>query len=254
MGVRPVSAWDADAGLRTLALCMATAHWDQATKPSKSATGRVRFLYARTLDEVDALALRWRQMHRHEAGPLGQFGWARACLSAFPDDAAPYVVAGSCDEKLVAVAPLVKRRLRGVCRLFLAGVEELFEPMDLVWTDERALTRLVRSLARGGMPLVFERMPADSASLQQLRRVYRGRAIVVVRARRGCPHIELDESWVEPQRHLTADDRNALVQARRSAEALGETVTEIRTPNLHDLAELLDTAFDVEAGGPRARG
>ncbi len=249
MGVPPVAACRVEAGLHTVALRMATAQRDRATEASNGAAGRVRVRHARALDEVDALALPWREMHCRAASPLGQFEWIRACLSAFPDDAGPYVVAGLRDEKLVAVAPLVKRRLGGVCRLFLAGVEELFEPVDLVWNDERALARVVRSLARRGTPLVFERMPADSASLQQLRRAYRGRAIVVVRPRPGCGYIELDESWVEPQRHLDADDRIALARARRSAEALGETATEIHTPDLRDLAELLDKAFDVEAGG-----
>ncbi len=179
--------------------------------------------------------------------PLSQFSWTRACFSAFAVDATPHVLAGFRRETLVALAPLVKKRLHGVPRLFLAGVGELFEPMDLVWTDSRALERLVAALARDGSPLFFERLAADSVSLKKLKRKYWGRAVVITRPQATCPYIALDESWLEPEQRMNAGRRSDLRRVRRKAEQLGQLTTEIHTPDLDELPQLLDTAFDVEA-------
>ena len=220
---------------------------------AKPFAGRVpvRIGSARSPDEVDALEPAWRELGSRLAVPLAQFDWARACISAFPPDAMPHVVAAYAGGRMVAVAPLVKKRLHGVGRLFLAGASELSEPMDLAWTDERALARLIRSLARGGSPLSLERIPADSPSLKVLRRIYRGRAVVITRHRAACPYIALDESWLEPRHHLQLADRVDYEHARRNAEQRGHVTTEICSPDLGDLAEHLDLALDVEARGAR---
>lgn len=195
----------------------------------------------------------WRGLDRRAGCPLGQFGWTRACLTAFADDAKPHVVGVFAKPELAAVAPLVRKRQHGVCRLLLAGADELPEPMNVAWADERALVRLIRALARGGTPLVFERMPTDSASVRIIRRVYRGRAIWRVRPHSPSHHIALDASWLEPSRRLDATRRLELARAGRKAEERGEVAIEIHTPDLRDLAELLDAAFDVEANGPADR-
>ena len=157
------------------------------------------------------------------------------------------MVVGLRQHKLVALAPLESKRLLGIRRLLLAGASELYEPMDLAWTDERALERMIAAIARGGSPLFLQRIPADSLSLQQLKRIYRCRAIVITRPQPACPYISLDESWLEPEQHLNSGRRSDLRSARRKAEQLGSVTTEIRTPDLDELPELLDTAFDVEA-------
>ncbi len=151
----------------------------------------------------------------------------------------------------MALAPLVKKRLRGVSRLFLAGAGELLEPMDLIWTDPLACARVLQSLAREGVPLVLERLPAESLSVPLLERVYRGRAFVKVVPSRSCPYLALDDSWLEPSGHLPLNSLRALQQARHNADAQGQVTTEIHAPDLHDLADVLDEAFEVEASGWR---
>lgn len=181
--------------------------------------------------------------------PSAHFGWTRACLTAFPEDATVEIIAAARGNQLLGVAPLVRKRLHGVHRLFLAGVSQLHEPMDLVWTDVVTLGRLTGALARSGSPLVIERMPADSPVLEAIRRASRRRALIVVRAEAAYPYVPLDESWVEPQQHLNAFCRSLLRRARLKAEQFGPVTTEIHTPGLHELPGLLDTAFQVEAKG-----
>jgi CelD/BcsL family acetyltransferase involved in cellulose biosynthesis len=227
--------------------CMAAPLSTQLPSTSGDATDRLRLVRLRWLDEVDALEEAWRTLGKGIDSPLAQFIWTRACLCAFAEDSAPHIVAARRGARVLALAPLVKRRLHGVRRLFLAGVSDLYEPADLVWTDSRALERVAASLARGGTPLVFERMPADSLSLPTLKRAYRGRAIVITRSQATCPYIALDESWLEPEAHLNSGRRSDLRRARRKAEQLGHVTTEIHTPDLNELSELLDRSIEVEA-------
>ncbi len=213
--------------------------------PSKSAP--VQLQWACSLDDVDAWESAWRDLDSRVGNPLTQFNWIRTSLSAFASDAVPQVVAAFRSDQLVALAPLVSRRVHGIRRLSLAGVNEVFEPGDMVWTDERAMERLVSVLARSGSPLVLDRVGADSLSVQKLKRAYRGRAVIITRPQATCSFIALDETWLEPEQHLNSGRRSDLRRARRKAEQLGPVTTEIHTPDLNELPQLLDLAFDVEA-------
>jgi CelD/BcsL family acetyltransferase involved in cellulose biosynthesis len=220
-------------------------------RPSPAPATRAKIHCAQAIDEVDALESSWREIHDRVPSPLGQFNWTRACLSAFPEEATPHVVAAMSGPRLAALAPLVKKRRHGVTRLHLAGTGDLLEPMDLVWTDEQACARLFQTLARGGVPLVLERMPADSRTLPLLRRAYWGRALVRVRPCQPTSRVELDDAWLEPESRLSELDRFALERARHSAEAIGAVTTEICAPDLDELSSVLDEALEIEANGWR---
>lgn len=214
---------------------------------SDGASAPLRLISARSLEDVDALEAPWNAWRSRVDNPLAQFIWTRAALAAFAADAAPRIVAAVRGDQLLAIAPLVRRRVRGIWRVCLAGVGHLFEPMDLFSVDEAALKRVIGRLALIGTPLLLERIPEESNSLQALRRAYRWRALMFQRRQPNCPYIELDDSWVEPETHLNSGRRSDLRRARRKAEQLGPVTTEIHTPDLCDLPRLLDTAFEVEA-------
>ncbi len=207
----------------------------------------LRWCRAQSLDEIDGWETPWRRLDRRAGNPLANFGWMRAFVRAFAADVDPFFVGAMRNRDLVAVAPLVRKRLHGIRRLCLAGAGELHEAVDLCCTDERALERLFAWLARRGSPLFFERITADSAALNKIKRAYRGRAIVLVRPHASCPYIALDESWLDPEMHLNAGRRSDLRRARRKAEQLGPVTTEIHTPDLGELPHLMDLAFEVEA-------
>jgi len=207
----------------------------------------MRLIKACMPDEVCALEESWRALDSASGNPLAHFDWWRTSLAAFADEEAVHVVAIGVGQRLLAAAPLVRKTLGGVRRLFLAGQTELAEPGDLAVADERARRRLIRALAWSGLPLVWERMLADSPTLAALRRAYRGGGFIIVRPRGACPYIDLDETWLEPEQHLNSGRRADLRRARRKAEQLGALGIEIHTPDLGDLSELLDTACEVEA-------
>jgi CelD/BcsL family acetyltransferase involved in cellulose biosynthesis len=202
---------------------------------------------AQSIDEIDGWEIPWRPLDRVAGSPLSGFIWMRAFLRAFSAEVDPYFVGAMRNEELVALAPLVRKRLHGLRRLCLAGSGELHEPVDMSYSDERAFERLFAWLARRGSPLLLERITADSPALGKIQRAYRGRAVVLVRPHASCPYIELDESWLDPESHLNAGRRSDLRRARRKAEQLGPVTTEIHTPDLNELPHLMDAAFEIEA-------
>ena len=151
------------------------------------------------------------------------------------------------DDKCVALAPLVLRRMRGIRRLALVGVNDLHEPADVLAADDEALRRLSTAVVNRREPLVVERMLADSPTVAALEQACRGRAILVRRPAANCPYITLDASWLEPESHLNSGRRSDLRRARRKAEQAGAVRFEILTPGLADVDRLFDQALAIEA-------
>jgi CelD/BcsL family acetyltransferase involved in cellulose biosynthesis len=123
---------------------------------------------------------------------------------------------------------------------------ELGEPTDLATSDLRGLACLADTLAGCRQPLCFDRLPADSPSIAALRRASRGRAICVLRRAMPAIGIALDDSWIEPERHLSPLDRRLLERAARWAERLGPVSVQIHTPDLRALPGLLDLVLDAD--------
>jgi len=197
-----------------------------------------------SLAEVDALEPAWEALELH--GPMLEFPWIRAALSAFGAEEIPRLLVARQGARLAALAPLIGKRILGIRRLQFAGASELTEPMDFAWSDRAALASLIKSLLDQRQPILLDRVSATSETLAPLRRACQGRAIIVTRPRPGTPYLTLDESWLEPEQHLLPDHRATLRRARRQAERMGAVSTEIHSPSLHELPELLDTAFEVE--------
>lgn len=214
---------------------------------SPSTTQSVRWLRVTSIDGLEALEDLWRASESEIESPLGRFSWVKCCLAVFSEGGDPHVIGAARGEKLVAVAPLVKKRCRGISRLLVCGVAELCERQGLIAVEEPATLRLIKRLLRSGTPLHFEGVRADSTSIQALVRACRGRAIVVERPQDTRPYIMLDDSWCAPEQHLTVEHRGELCRARRNAEEQGPVKVEIHAPDLDELPELLDLAFEIEA-------
>jgi hypothetical protein len=140
-----------------------------------------------------------------------------------------------------------------VRRLIALGVEEHHEPTDLLYASATALEALLDGLLRTGLPWELGRVPADSCTIEAIRRMCRGRAVVIERARPAAPYIVLDASWAEPERHLNSGRRSDLRRARRKAENVGPLSVDVRLPRHDELDPLLDELFAVEARSWKGR-
>lgn len=129
----------------------------------------------------------------------------------------------------------------------MLGMSRLNEPGDFAYADHEALAALVRRSIGFGRPILMGRLPAETPTIDVFRRMAKGRGIVIVRPRASCPYIPIDESWQEPESHLTSRRRSDFRRARRRAEEQGAVQAEVLSPGTDQIDSLLDTAFAIEA-------
>lgn len=212
----------------------------------------------RAVTELDDLSRDWERLAALSGRPMQDFAWCRACASAFVSGQNLRIVTVGTASRTTAIAPLVRQPERGgrltlLSRLALLGVDELYEPMEFLFSDPGALTALAGAVARAGASLFLKRVPAESPIIQALRRAYRWRGLVVSRSVPGSPWIPLDAGWLQPEWQLTSGRRSAVLRARRMAEKMGPVQFELHCPGPDDVAPLLEEAFRVEGAGWKGR-
>jgi CelD/BcsL family acetyltransferase involved in cellulose biosynthesis len=193
------------------------------------------------VEELDALASRWRALDEWAATPAQRLAWFRACVVGFGGEVR-FVVAQQ-GEELLAAAPMV---VRDDGALELVGARELNEPADFAYRDEAALASLVRELAALKTGIVVSRLPATSPTVNALRRAFRGRGVLLVRPAGSTPVLELGG---DPEARFSGRRRSDLRRAGRRAAEMGAVAAEVIAPKPDELAQLMDEFFAVEAAG-----
>ncbi|MCP5167001.1 MAG: GNAT family N-acetyltransferase [Pseudomonadales bacterium] len=190
----------------------------------------------------------WRVLGERAGGPVEQFDWVYACATLGADYVEDLqVLALSREDELAAVVAMDVKRVNGVRRRVMLGVDLLHEPADVLACDATALEKVAAVLAADPRPVSFARLPADSPAVRALRDALAKRALVLVRPRSAYPYIALDETWLEPEQNLNARRRSDLRRAHRRARQRGAVAVEILTPAPAGLDALLDEVFAVEA-------
>ena len=196
--------------------------------------------------ELETVQDPWRALASDVGGPIEQFEWVASCTTRPDWRGQVWVAAVQERDDLSALCPFALKRVRGVRRRVMLGVDFHHEPMDLLARDADALEALAEGLARDAVPVEFGRLPADSPAIPALTRAFGRRWTVVTRRLPDSPFISLDASWAEPESHLNSRRRSDLRRAARRAERLGELTTQIISPDPHELDALLDEALEVE--------
>ncbi len=202
---------------------------------------------------IDHEAQRWNLLADETNSPMHQYGWVKACSSAFAAcGRLQLIVIGSDAGQPGALGPLILRGKR-LNRLECLGVDELYEPTDFPHSDAASLRALVRTLVEFRRPLLMRRILADSPVLAALRDAFKLRGILVTRPATGYPWIELDASWSEPERKISPSRRSSLRRAQRRAQEIGSIECEIISPKPHELQELLAESLRIEAANWKGR-
>lgn len=204
------------------------------------------------LDDLARYADAFERLEGRAGTPMQGYAWTRACAEAFGADGRLRVVVIEDGSGIAAVAPLVSRP-EVLDRLELLGMHELSEPQEFLFTDAAALARVAEALVELRIPLILDRLPADSPMVDALHDAYRGSGFVVSRPAHGWPYVTLDATWAQPDRHLNAGRRSDLRRARRILEKTGPVAFEFLSPSPAELEPLLDEAFRVEAVGWKGR-
>jgi CelD/BcsL family acetyltransferase involved in cellulose biosynthesis len=206
-----------------------------------------------TVWEVEDLAKSWNAFTETISLPMQQFGWIKACATNFSSTQELKIVVYGTSEKPLAIAPLVRNSTRKNGRLEIAGFKELSEPVDLIWANRQSLKSLITALTRLRTPLILDRLPADSPSIDIFKKAFHGKGVVLCREGVGYPFIPLNESWRMPEQNLSSRRSSDLRRARRKAEKIGPVKIEILSPQPNELDPLLDLAFAIEANSWKGR-
>jgi len=242
-------------GARIASVALDMIHLEASRHESKMAsTGPAEFdcvHVVRTPGELDCLQSRWDLSALDHASPMLHYDWARICADVFcPGCELHIVVAG--DGRPTGIAPLFVPR-GGLKRLEFLGATELFEPVDFLCADAAAATRLANALVDTGLPVLFNRISADSPTVAAMRDAYRGRGVLIIRPADDYPYIALDDTWTSPEANLNSGRRSDLRRAHRIAASMGEVSALVLSPKPAELRPLLEEAYRVEAGGWKAR-
>lgn len=202
--------------------------------------------------ELDELEKLWGNLTMCTL-PTHQFSWIKACASIFSSNGALKVAILRTHEKLLAVAPFIKRPMNKISRLEMLGLRELNEPMDLIWADRSALEKLASILARSRTSLSLGRLPADSSSIEAIKRAFRGKGVVICQTQSSYPFIPLDEKWKVPEQNLSSRRGSDLRRAYRRAESIGQIRIDVLSPQPNKLDSLLDLAFAIEGNSWKGR-
>ena len=196
----------------------------------------------------------WEAVAPERRTPMQQHIWARAAAETYGPGGEAAVVAVGPREVPHALAPLT-RTPGPAAHLRLLGAEEISESVEVAYRSTEALDALARGLAATDMPIRFGHYLADTPFIDALRRAYRGRGIVVARQLhvRGCPSIQLDRSWLDPETHFSSRRRSDLRRMQRTAERMGRVTAEILAPTRETVAAIVDEAMAVEAEGWKGR-
>ena len=222
---------------------------DAAADPPAAALG-VRLIAAR--DQLEAVVDDWDALAVRVPSPIQSYTWAIACAEAFDRHYALWTLVAGRPAEPLAIAPLARRR-GPLGRLEFLGIDAIWEPIDFLGADERALDALTNAVVDSGLPLFLRRLPADSPVLPAVRRAYKGRGVVLSRETVGSPYIELHDGWKEPERQLSSGRRSDVRRALRRAEAIGPVRSEVLSPTPDELEPLLEEAFRVERSNWKGR-
>ena len=212
--------------------------------------GRPGLRVVRTVREIEQIQAGWDSLGFERGSPMLNCDWARTCADVFGLGSSLEILAyGSTEGE--AVAPLFRVGRIGGRREFI-GASELGEPMNFLYSAPSAVEPLAKALAEARCSVLLRRIPADSPVTDALKRAYRGNGFVICRRAGSVPRIDLDESWIEPERHLNSGRRSDLRRLRKVAAKSGAIQIEIINPRPEELIPLLDEAYEVEASGWKA--
>jgi CelD/BcsL family acetyltransferase involved in cellulose biosynthesis len=143
----------------------------------------------------------WPQLPEDvDALPVQTPAWVRARASVLEPMQQWHCLGLQQDGALTAMAPLVREGG------WLHEPPAMYEPSDWLWRSADELQQLAEQVIAQGLPLRLARLPADSPTLQALRRAIAGRGRLLLRPAMPTPFIAL---------HGPADE---LFNARRRAD------------------------------------
>jgi CelD/BcsL family acetyltransferase involved in cellulose biosynthesis len=191
----------------------------------------------------------WKRLAELKGNPLMTYEWFLACAEVLHSNENICVVGVYSDNRIHAIAPLVRVRQANMERLKLMGVDVLGEPSDLLFDDQSSLRSLINAVKSLKKPVILQRIPADSPVEESLRKSKPYEGIVIKRNSASSACIFIDSERKQYEDCLSARRRQDLRRVRRKLDKKGKVKITITCPEISELASLLQAAYTVENSG-----
>ena len=173
--------------------------------------------------------------------------WQMAAVRHLHAGARLRVIVIHAGTRLIAAAPLVEVRRRGITWLELPGAASLHEPASLLADGPDALTALCRAISAQRAPVVLRRLDGNGPTHGALAALKRGRFVLASPSGGSCLRVEIRGTWQDFLRRMSGSRRNAMQRKRRLLEQHGAVSMERLVPEPASVPHALRAAFEVEA-------
>lgn len=199
----------------------------------------------RSAEEIKAIAGHWHALAQQSGPALSEPEWYAAAITAAhaPSDE-PCILTAWRGDELIALAPLIF--VRGAGRYEIIGSHVLYEPVQILARDSAGAECVARQIVALGRTVLLSRLPVES-TFNDAFRVHTARAgWVLSPASSGSRYVELSNSWQAYYDGLPSRLRNVIRRAHRALGKLGRVEFEFMKPRPAEVAEVLQSAFEVE--------
>lgn len=200
----------------------------------------------RNTNQLPSLGQAWNQLADSRQTPVLRAEWFTNFAETFLQPRQLHVCVVRRDQEICAIAPLELHIHRPLHYLSLIGAEQLFEPSDFLAQDQEAMDELIAGLNRLGKPLMLHKVPADSLTVEAIKRQQQKWMFARMPLFGATPILPISTSWSEFEASLPNHTKSALRRAERKAQHLGNIqFTQVR-PSTADFADYWEEFIEIE--------
>lgn len=202
--------------------------------------------------EIEDLVPQWEMLATECEAPLLSPTWLLPAMESFHATAPIRFIAVLENDRLLALAPLVRSSGGFRSRLTVPGTERLGEPGGLLACDSASAKTLSAALKKLPYPLILLRVP-DHQPWHTQKHGGRIFPLTVFRQTSGTPFVDLTDGYEAYMASRSSRRRSDLRRAERRLAEFGEVGIDVLRPTPHEVPSILDRAIAVESKSWKGR-
>ena len=197
--------------------------------------------------QFHSMAEDWNKLASRFNTPLLRHEWFAACFEAFCPPHKLHIIVVRSRGEIAAIAPLVSVRRFGAERLEFLGASTLGEPSGFLYKDDRSLNILIAELVENFKPMVLHKLRANSPESDTVQTLCAKKYGYVLSHPARSPWIQMNLSWNDYEKTISASRRSSLRRARNRAKPFGDVQFQIVLPKADEVEPMMQELIRVEA-------
>lgn len=200
-----------------------------------------------TLNELTGLKSEWDHLGEKFDSPMLQFDWFFCCAKYLHPESELRVFLVYSEDRLIAIAPLVRTRYKFSQWLEIIGNASTYEPTGLLYKDKESLELLLRSVFQYGLPVNLQRLSQKSPEAVIVNTVKKPLRLLLQRRSASSYYIKPVNDWdsflSKSGKKWRSDFRNKMNRANR----LGDIEIDYIHSDFTNFEECFKEAMEVES-------